>query len=40
MKEQKLPIVEKQARLEDQRRRLVGVEIEGELCLHFNLSTL
>ena len=27
----KLPIVEKQARLDNQRRRLVGVEIEGEL---------
>ena len=28
---QKLPIVEKQARLEDQRVRLTGVEIDGEL---------
>ena len=28
---QKLPIVEKQARLENQKRRLIGVEIEGEL---------
>ena len=34
---QKLPIVEKQARLEDQRRRLVGVEIEGELQPSFQL---
>ena len=34
---QKLPIVKKQARLEDQRRRLVGVEIEGELQPSFQL---
>ena len=28
---QKLPVIEKQARLADQRRRLAGVDIEGEL---------
>ena len=28
---QKLPIIEKQARLADQRRRLTGIDIEGEL---------
>ena len=28
---QKLPVVEKQARLDDQRTRLVGIDIEGEL---------
>ena len=28
---QKLPIIEKQARLAEQKRRLMGVEIEGEL---------
>jgi hypothetical protein len=34
---QKLPIVEKQARLENQKRRLIGVEIEGELQPSFQL---
>ena len=34
---QKLPIVEKQARLEEQRRRLTGVEIDGELQPSFQL---
>ena len=34
---QKLPIVEKQARLEDQRQRLAGVDVDGELQPSFHL---
>ena len=34
---QKLPIVEKQSRLADQKRRLLGVDIEGELQPSYHL---
>lgn len=34
---QKLPIIEKQARLADQKRRLTGIDIEGELQPSYSL---